>query len=68
MIKTQRIKRMTKKQRLKRIARNYDKIKKLKTKEHRITFKILKLDYDNFLLENYEKISNDIIPTDRIGE
>lgn len=68
MIKTQRIKRMTKKQRLKRIERNYDKIKKLKTKEHRITFKILKLDYDNFLLENYEKISNDIIPTDRIGE
>lgn len=68
MIKTQRIKRMTKKQRLKRIARNYDKIKKLKTKEFRITFKILKLNTDNFLLENYEKISNDIIPTDRIGE
>lgn len=68
MIKTQRIKRMTKKQRLKRIARNYDKIKKLKTKEHRILFKILKLDYENFFLDNYEKISNDIIPTDRIGE
>lgn len=68
MIKTQRIKRMTKEQRLKRIARNYDKIKKLKTKEHRILFKILKLETDNFLLENYEKISNDIIPTDRIGE
>lgn len=67
-MKTQRIKRMTKKQRLKRIERNHDKIKKLKTKEFRINFKILKLETDNFLLENYEKISNDIIPTDRIGE
>ena len=68
MIKTQRIKRMTKKERLKRIERNRDKIKKLNTKAFRINFKIVKLETDNFLLENYEKISNGIIPTDRIGE
>ena len=68
MIKTQRIKRMTKKERLKRIERNHDKIKKLNTKAFRINFKIVKLETDNFLLGNYEKISNGIIPTDRIGE
>lgn len=64
MIKTQRIKRMTKKERLKRIERNRDKIKKLNTKAFRINFKIAELETDNFLLKNYEKISNDIIPTD----
>ena len=64
MIKTQRIKRMTQKGRLKRIERNCNKIKKLNTKAFRINLKILKLETDNFLLKNYEKIHNGIIPTD----
>lgn len=64
MIKTQRIKRMTQKGRLKRIERNCNKIKKLNTKAFRINLKILKLETDNFLLKNYEKINNGIIPTD----
>lgn len=53
---------MTDKERLEKIEKNFDKIKKLTAERDEINKKIEKLERENFVLANYEKITKGEYP------